>query len=187
MPCKTINCKDSMTTLDNLIHNNAYTSEFEICPGCENHCTVKLFHFQNGNTFFSGNNCEKVYSNTTEGTHKGVNMFAEKFRLLFNRSVDMPADAPTIGIPRGLGIYENYPFWHTLFTHCGFKVVLSQASTNRLYETGLHSIMADNICFPAKLMHGHILNLVERKVDRIFYPYVVYERKEDSHSRTSYT
>ncbi|MBR4218513.1 MAG: 2-hydroxyacyl-CoA dehydratase [Bacteroidales bacterium] len=175
-----------MTTLDNLIQNNAYTSEFEICPGCENHCTVKLFHFQNGNTFFSGNNCEKVYSNTTEGTHKGVNMFAEKFRLLFNRSVDMPADAPTIGIPRGLGIYENYPFWHTLFTHCGFRVVLSQASTNRLYETGLHSIMADNICFPAKLMHGHILNLVERKVDRIFYPYVVYERKEDNHSRNSY-
>ena len=175
-----------MITLDKLIQNNNYTSEFEICPGCENHCTVKLFHFQNGNTYFSGNNCEKIYSNAADGVHRGVNMFAEKYKLLFGRSQDVPDKAPTIGIPRGLGIYENFPFWHTLFTHCGFKVVLSQVSTNRLYESGLRSIMADNICFPAKLMHGHILNLVERKVDRIFYPYVVYERKEDQHSRNSY-
>ena len=143
--------QDNRPTLSNLIQANDYQSEIEVCPGCENHCTVRLFHFQNGNTFFSGNNCEKVYSNTTEGTHKGVNMFADKFRLLFNRSADMPADAPTIGIPRGLGIYENYPFWHTLFTACDIQLVLSPLSTNKIYEKGIRSIIdgqADALIFP---------------------------------------
>ncbi len=175
------------TNLSQLISANSYESEFEICPGCENHCTVKLFHFQNGNTFFSGNNCEKVYSNTSAAQRKGINMFAEKYRLLFAKPTKaLPADAPTIGIPRGLGIYENYPFWRTLFTECGFRPVLSNASGNKLYESGLRAIMADNICFPAKLMHGHVNDLIAKKVDRIFYPYVVYERKEDEQSRNSY-
>ncbi|MCQ2262796.1 MAG: acyl-CoA dehydratase activase-related protein [Bacteroidales bacterium] len=173
--------------LTELISANSYKSEFEICPGCENHCTVKLFHFQNGNTFFSGNNCEKVYSNTSASQRKGTNMFAEKYRLLFQKPDKViPTDAMTIGIPRGLGIYENYPFWRTLFSECGIRPVLSNASGNKLYESGLRSIMADNICFPAKLMHGHINDLIAKKVDRIFYPYVVYERKEDEQSRNSY-
>lgn len=174
-------------TLNELIAANSYKSEFEICPGCENHCTVKLFHFSNGNTFFSGNNCERVYSNSSSNQRKGVNMFAEKYKLLFQKAdKEVRDDAPTIGIPRGLGIYENYPFWRTLFTECGFRPVLSSASSNKLYESGLRAIMADNICFPAKLMHGHINDLISKKVDRIFYPYVVYERKEDEKSLNSY-
>ena len=71
------------TNLNDLISANSYESAFEICPGCENHCTVKLFHFQNGKTFFSGNNCEKVYSNTQQEQRRGTNMFAEKYRMLF--------------------------------------------------------------------------------------------------------
>ncbi len=178
-----MNSTTNRTNLSDLIQANSYESEFEICPGCENHCTVKLFHFQNGNTFFSGNNCEKVYSNTSDNVRKGVNMFAEKYRLLFAQpDKKVPDTAQKIGIPRGLGMYENYPFWRTLFTECGFKVVLSQASGNKLYESGLRSVMADNICFPAKLMHGHINDLAAKKVARIFYPYVVYERKEDEQS-----
>ncbi|MGN1247412.1 MAG: acyl-CoA dehydratase activase-related protein, partial [Paludibacteraceae bacterium] len=93
---------------------------------------------------------------------------------------------PTIGIPRALGIYENYPFWHTLFTLCGFRVVLSAASTNRLYEKGIRTIVADNICFPAKLMHGHVMDLIEKQVDRIFYPWVVFEQKEDAQAKNSF-
>lgn len=177
-------------TLDNIIHSNSYESDFEICQGCDNHCTVKAFHFQNGNTFYSGNNCEKVYSNHSEKQTKGTNMFAEKIRLLFAKPSVEPLvhyDSPkTIGIPRALGIYENFPFWNTLFTACGFKVVLSKVSTNKLYERGVRTIMADNICFPAKLMHGHIFDLIDRQVSRIFYPYVVYERKEDEKSQNSY-
>ena len=75
-----------------------------------------------------------------------------------------------IGIPRVLNMYENYPFWHTLFTECGFEVVLSPESNMELYQKGISSVMSDNICFPAKLVHGHIIWLIEAKVDRFFTP-----------------
>jgi len=176
-------------SLTQLINANTYEAEFKICPGCDNHCTVKLFHFQNGNTFASGNNCEKVYSNRSESERKGVNMMVEKYKLLFRQPKVEPIGKSLnirIGLPRALGIYEDYPFWYTLFSACGFDVVLSNNSSNKIYESGLRSIMADNICFPAKLMHGHINNLIDLKVDRIFYPFVVYERKEDENSKNSF-
>ncbi len=175
--------------LSNILTANNYQSEFITCKGCDNHCNVKAFHFTNGKTFYSGNNCEKIYSNISDSSYKGVNLFAEKRHLLFDRTtktVDYDAKLPTIGIPRALGIYENFPFWHTLFTECGIKVVLSQQSSNQLYVKGIRSIMSDNICFPAKLMHGHIMNLIEQKVDRIFYPYVVFEHQEDEQARNSF-
>ncbi len=175
--------------LKEILQANEYESVFETCPGCENHCMVKVFRFKNGNSYYSGNNCEKIYSNKSEHSHKGVNMFAEKYRLLFSRTPRHIFDTPpllTIGIPRALGIYEDYPFWHTLFTSCNINVVLSKPSSNKLYEKGVHTIMADNICFPAKLMHGHIQDLIESKVDRIFYPFVVFERKEDRKSKNSF-
>ena len=91
-----------------------------------------------------------------------------------------------IGIPRALGMYENYPFWHKLLTECGLQPVLSPVSSTYLYEKGIRSLMSDNICFPAKLMHGHIVHLIERQVDRILYPYVVFEQKEDEAAKNSY-
>ena len=175
--------------LKEILSANKYESHFENCKGCENHCMVKVFRFANGNSYYSGNNCEKVYSNKSESSVRGVNMFAEKYRMLFGRQPKAHFDkepAITIGIPRGLGIYEDYPFWHTLFTECNIDVKLSSPSSNKLYEKGVQTIMADNICFPAKLMHGHIFDLIEKKVDRIFYPYVVYERKEDEKSKNSF-
>ncbi len=177
----------SSVSIDELITSQEYTSDFNYCKGCENNCLVKTFHFSNGNTFYSGNNCEKIYSNKSEGFVKGTNQHTKKYGLLFNRSnITKDAAKLRIGIPRALGMYENYPFWHALLNECGFLPVLSKPSTNRLYEKGIRSLMADNICFPAKLMHGHIMDLIENKVDRILYPYVIFEQKEDESSRNSY-
>ena len=209
--------------LDNILQANQFEETVENCPGCENHCRVRCYRFRNGNHYYSGNNCERVYANRHVATQKGANMMQEKYHLLFHRpqggevgsiiptgrephhslSVQRSDSAtigqrearscsaavkqlPTIGIPRALGIYENYPFWHTLFTLCGFRVVLSAASTNRLYEKGIRTIVADNICFPAKLMHGHVMDLIEKQVDRIFYPWVVFEQKEDAQAKNSF-
>ena len=174
-------------TIGRLASSQAYDASFEHCTGCENQCTVKVFKFANGNTFYAGNNCEKIYSNRSEKSAKGHNQYQERYRLLFQRT--FPKERKplmTIGIPRGLGMYEHYPFWHTLFTECNLKPVLSRPSTNPLYGKGIRTIMSDNICFPAKLMHGHIMDLVEKKVDRIFYPYSIFERKEDPKARNSY-
>ncbi len=173
--------------LSKFIESKEYSSEVEVCPGCENHCTVKVFKFGGDRRFYSGNNCEKHYSNKSENEKKGIDMHAEKYIMLLNRK-NIPAESAKmrLGIPRGLGIYEDYPFWHALFNECGILPVLSCASSSRLYESGIKSIMADNVCFPAKLMHGHIMDLVAKKVDRIFYPYVIYERKEDERAADSY-
>ncbi|MCL2596650.1 MAG: acyl-CoA dehydratase activase-related protein [Paludibacter sp.] len=83
----------------------------------------------------------------------------------------------TLGIPRVLNMYENFPFWRTLFENCGFEVILSPETTMSLYQSGVGSVMSENICFPAKVVHGHILSLIQMKVDRIFYPIVT---KEDA-------
>jgi len=174
--------------LDELIDSQKFETDLTLCSGCENNCYVKAFLFANGNTYYSGNKCEKIFSNKAEGFEKGANLYKEKYTSLFGnrKSIEKGKELITIGIPRGLNMYENYPFWHALFTECGIRVVLSNASTNKLYEKGLSSVMSDNICFPAKLMHGHVLDLVAKKVDRIFFPYVIFEQKEDTKSINTY-
>ncbi len=157
------------------------------CRGCENKCAVTKLQFPNGNSFFSGNRCERIYANSGKAERQGVSMPALKYKLLFERETTPPSDPIlTIGIPRVLNMYENYPFWHTLFAACGIQVVLSAASSNDLYQSGAMHIMSDNLCFPGKLVSGHVMDLIEAGVDRIFYPMVFYERNEFSDANNSF-
>ena len=189
--------------LNELLQSDHFEEKEEICPGCQNHCQVRVYSFANGRQYVSGNNCERVYSNEDTTARKGINMFEEKYKMLFEQRAALYSVSPqdglysvseavqqrsglTIGLPRGLGIYENYPFWQTLFGCCGMRVRLSGMSTNRLFDKGVRTIVADNICYPAKLMHGHVMDLIEKQVDRIFYPWVVFERKEDEQSKNSF-
>ena len=173
--------------LNELLQSDHFEEKEEICPGCQNHCQVRVYSFANGRQYVSGNNCERVYSNEGDGARKGINMFEEKYKLLFEKSqITNDKSQITIGLPRGLGIYENYPFWQTLFGCCGMRVRLSGMSTTKLFDKGVRTIVADNICYPAKLMHGHVMDLIEKQVDRIFYPWVVFERKEDEQAKNSF-
>ncbi|MDR1937755.1 MAG: acyl-CoA dehydratase activase-related protein [Tannerellaceae bacterium] len=158
------------------------------CKGCTNQCAVLRFTFDNGNTCYAGNKCEKVFFNRTTARRKGYNAFDMKNERLFNRTDESAGQPgrPVIGIPRVLNMFDSYPFWHTLFTACGFKVVLSPESTCPLYRKGVGSVMSDNICFPAKLVHGHILALIEQGVERISYPMIPKEEKEFACSSNSY-
>lgn len=157
------------------------------CKGCTNKCSILRFRFDNGNICYAGNKCEKVFYSKTAAMEKGYNAFDVKNEVLFNRMAEKVASpCLRIGIPRVLNMFENYPFWHTLFTGCNIEVVLSPESTTALYRKGVGSVMSDNICFPAKLVHGHILALAEQGVDRIFYPMVVKEVKEFGSSVNSY-
>ena len=178
---------ERILTLDDLLSIQHFQTEQQICPGCPNHCTVVQYQFSNGNKYYSGNNCEKVFANTSEATRKGRNQHHERLKLLYNRPLLHVEEAKLkIGIPRALGMFELYPFWHALFKACGFTTIISGPSTIKEYERGLHTVMSENICFPAKLMHGHVYDLAERGVDRIFYPYVVMEQKADGKARNSY-
>ncbi len=157
------------------------------CRGCENKCAVTKLGFPNGNSFFSGNRCEKIYSNGGKAERKGVSIPALKYQLLFDRETN-PKTAPvlTVGIPRVLNLFENYPFWNTLFVECGIRVHLSAPSSNTLYRGGAAHIMSENLCFPGKLVSGHIMDLIKAGVDRIFYPMVFYEKNEFTDANNTY-
>lgn len=176
---------NKVVSLRELVRPQEYTNKISVCKGCENQCTVTRFRFKNGNQYYSGNKCEKVFHNTGKKVEKGINLYEWKYETLFNRPVVQNGKL-RLGIPRALGIYENYPFWHKLFTECDIEIVLSDASTMKLYEKGIGTVMADNICFPAKLANGHIFNLIDKKPDRIFLPFVVFEGKEDALVANSY-
>ena len=157
------------------------------CHGCENHCHITRYKFPGGNTYVSGNKCERVFTNSGSHKEKGQNIYTEKHRLLFDREENAsPQGERRIGIPRILNVYENYPFWHRLLSDCGFRTVLSPASTMPGYEAELCTVMSDNICFPAKLAHSHIAALRRQGVERILMPYVVYERQESRTAVNSY-
>ncbi|MDR2675453.1 MAG: acyl-CoA dehydratase activase-related protein [Opitutaceae bacterium] len=187
--------------LSSLTRPAAAATEDITCPGCENRCAIRKYTFANANTFFSGNKCEKIFTNRGAAARKGENLYTFKYSRLFGRAgapapgasashsslsiIHSPSGgrkALAIGIPRALNYYENHPFWHALLTTAGARVVLSARSTFALYEKGAGTIMSDNICFPAKLVHGHIHDLIARKVDRILMPFVVYEQREDTRS-----
>jgi predicted CoA-substrate-specific enzyme activase len=176
----------SFIGLQNLDKAVDYNVKLSTCKGCTNNCQITTYKFSNGGVCFSGNKCEKIFTNNSTPVTHGQNIFDYKRQLIFNREEKNQHTDIRIGIPRILNMYENYPFWHSLFTNCGLGVVLSDESSHGLYKKGIGELMSDNICFPAKLAHGHIANLVEKQVDRIFFPFVVYEKKEFSKSSNSY-
>ena len=160
--------------------DNGYTSRTVTCHGCNNNCLVVKYDFGDGNIYYSGNRCERVFHNGGERVEKGRNAYEEKLHLLFDRANSKLSTLNSqlrIGIPRVLNMYEDFPFWHTLLTECGMEVVLSDESDMRAFEASARMVMSDNICFPAKLVHSHLDNLAAQGVDRIFYPFVVHGPK----------
>ncbi len=166
-------------TLDSLVSQSGYTTRLLHCKGCSNQCQVVRYRFSSGNEYYSGNRCEKVFSNGECYRTAGENMYRLKNEMLFHRAEsEMAYPLLTVGIPRCLNMYEEFPFWHTLFTACGIQVRLSAPSEFRAYEQHAKMVMSDNICFPAKLVHSHIQDLADQHVDRIFMPFVVYEKQD---------
>ncbi|WP_172633505.1 2-hydroxyacyl-CoA dehydratase [Coriobacterium glomerans] len=157
------------------------------CGRCANNCLLTINDFGGKRRFITGNRCEKG-SGHRRGRTVAPNLFARKNELLFDRPV-LPRDtAPrgTVGIPRALNMYENYPFWHAFFTHLGFSVVLSDDSSKKTYEAGIESMPSESVCYPAKLSHGHIMDLIGKDPDFIWMPCVRWERKEDAAAGNCY-
>ncbi|MCQ2237419.1 MAG: acyl-CoA dehydratase activase-related protein, partial [Bacteroidales bacterium] len=173
--------------LDTIMQAANYELDSLQCKGCENQCQITRYKFQTGQKFYSGNKCEKIFTNGANALYKGINMSDYKYRSLFKSELAHISEPKLkIGIPQVLNMFEEFPFWKSLFEECGIQVVLSPTSTYHDYEKGVHSVMSDNICFPAKLVHSHIYELAQMKVDRIFFPRVVYERVEDENSYNSF-
>ena len=162
------------------------TNSHSRCKGCENNCMLTISKFNDGSLFITGNRCEKGEGKSTE--HSMLpNLYKYKYQRLFGYE-PLPEDKAiaTIGIPRVLNMYEDYPFWFTFLTTLGFRVVLSPMSSKKLYEMGMETISSDTACYPAKIAHGHIASLVKSGIKYIFYPSINYEQNEDKTAPNHY-
>ena len=145
------------------------------CNGCSNGCRLTVNTFSSGRSFIGGNRCSKPISKKSAVI--GMNMFDYK-RELLSKYAPVKGTKPTIGLPMGLNMFELLPFWHTFFTELGFGIALSEKSSRELYVSGQHTIPSDTVCYPAKLLHGHIESLLEQGVENIFYPCMSYNIDE---------
>ncbi|MDD4125153.1 MAG: acyl-CoA dehydratase activase [Eubacteriales bacterium] len=147
------------------------------CNGCGNHCKLTVNTFGGKDVYIAGNRCDKPL-NLPQGDEK-YNLYAYKNKLLdkYRKNERVPGK-PTIGIPMGLNMYELLPFWVTFFGCLGFNTMVSPVSTRKLYLNGQHTIPSDTVCYPAKLMHGHIEALLNENADAVFYPDMSYNIDE---------
>ncbi|MDR0248173.1 MAG: 2-hydroxyacyl-CoA dehydratase [Oscillospiraceae bacterium] len=158
-----------------------------VCQGCENRCRLTVSLFSGHRRLISGNRCEKG-----EGKEQGggalPDLVQRKSERLFQYEPLPEEAAPrgVIGIPRALNMYENYPLWHTFLTRLGFSVRLSRLSDHRLFESGMSTIPSESVCYPAKLAHGHVEELIASGVKTIFYPCVAYETPENPEAGNHY-
>jgi predicted CoA-substrate-specific enzyme activase len=157
------------------------------CGKCANNCLLTINKFSDGKEFVSGNRCERGAG--VEQTAENIpNLFHYKYKRIFNYVPIKLENAKRgqVGIPRVLNMYENYPFWFTFFTELGFRVELSTRSSKHIYELGIETIPSESACYPAKIVHGHIMSLVNRGVNFIFYPCIPYEQKEQKEADNNY-
>ena len=149
------------------------------CRLCQNHCQMTISTFSNGERHVSGNRCERGASlERVPKKSELPNLYDWKYKRIFGyrRLTAGKAFRGDMGVPRVLGMYENYPFWFTMLTKLGFRVMISGRSNHALFEEGMESIPSENVCYPAKLVHGHIEALLKKGVTNIFYPCVAFEQ-----------
>ncbi len=176
----------SMLTFEQIC-NLQFETSMAKCRGCTNNCRLTINKFSGGRQFISGNRCERGIGGQ-KNANNVPNLFEYKLKRIFGYE-PLEADvAPrgTVGIPRVLNMYENYPFWFTFFTKLGYRVILSPLSNRKIYELGIESIPSESECYPAKLAHGHVTWLIKQGVDFIFYPSLFYERNEFTDANNHY-
>ncbi len=163
----------------------SYVKHTRRCGKCGNNCLLTVTDFSDGRRFITNNRCERGAEDEkvhVEKPERLPNLYDYKYKRTFAHYKPLPADkAPrgVVGIPRALNMYENYPFWFTFFTSLGYRVVLSPRSTRAIYDLGIDTMPSESVCYPAKLVHGHVTSLVKQGIKFIFYPGMPYEQVED--------
>ena len=159
------------------LQNFVHSSKNITCSGCRNACKLTVNSFSNGGRFIAGNRCSKPIRARENNT--GYNLYRYKQELLQKyRKNEINEEKPTVGFPMGLNFFDLLPFWHTFFSELGFNIIVSPDSDRELYVKGQNTITSDTICYPAKLMHGHLEWLIREQPDAIFYPDMSYNIDE---------
>jgi len=168
----------------------SFDTSMERCGLCTNNCLLTINRFSDGRYFVSGNRCERGAEKYTNVERKEPlpNLYRYKYKRVFDYK-PLPvneAKRGLIGIPRVLNMYEDYPFWFTFFNELGYRVVLSGVSSKKIYELGMGTIPSESVCYPGKIVHGHIVDLLNKKIPKIFYPCISYNIKEDDNAGNHY-
>ncbi len=158
--------------LKNFVHEIKVTN----CGLCNNNCRLTINSFGKGRKFIAGNRCERPV--TKKAPSNDMNMYEYKLKLL-NGYKPVEGLRGRLGIPMGLNMFELYPFWYRFFTELKFEVFHSPYSNRKLYQRGQQTIPSDTVCFPAKLMHGHVQTLIDEGAETIFYPCLSYNFDEN--------
>ncbi len=176
----------TMLPIDEIL-NLTFKTSLSRCQHCNNHCLLTINKFSGDREFITGNRCERGLGKE-KNKDNIPNLYEYKYKRLFAYPPLQKENAPrgSVGIPRVLNLYENYPYWATFFKELGFNVVLSPRSNRKVYELGIESIPSESECYPAKLAHGHVQWLINKGVDFIFYPCIPYERNEFPDSNNHY-
>lgn len=177
------------TTMLSIEEINAleYKTTMTKCKACTNTCRLTINNFSGGRKFITGNRCERgLGKEKSENLLPNLYAYKEQRYFGYTPLTEEESTKGTIGIPRVLNMYENYPFWFTFLTRLGFRVILSPASTRKIYELGIESIPSESECYPAKLAHGHVEWLIRNGISRIFYPSIPYERNEFEDANNHY-
>ena len=152
-----------------------HSSKTAVCKGCTNHCRLTVNIFSDGRKYISGNQCQRGLG--IEKPDDSPNLHAFK-RDYLSSLAPKAGRRGKIGMPMALGMFELAPLWYGIFTALGFEVVFSKLSNRRTYEKGQFTIPSDTVCYPAKIMHGHIQELLDQGIERIFYPCITYNIDE---------
>ena len=170
------NLKESKIISKEDLESFTHKSKIAKCGLCTNRCNLTINIFNDGEKYISGNRCEKPTGN--KKSESIPNMYQYKYKKLREYESLDEGKRGTIGLPMVLNMYENIPLWATFFKELGFKVVLSDESNKKMYLRGQHTIPSDTVCYPAKLAHGHIENLISKNIEHIFYPCMSYNFDE---------
>jgi hypothetical protein len=188
---KTYLNESSTLLLGEGLKNFAMTTTQARCNRCNNKCPLSVHRFTGSGvkskSFISGNRCDRGLGK--ENTGNQINLFREQYMRIFDFYEPLNAHhgpLGDIGLPRVLNMFEIFPFFVTLFQESGFRVVLSDPSSKQYYNKGINSITSQTLCYPAKMVHGHIANLIDKGVKRIFYPAMPFEHKEFDESLYSH-
>ncbi|RDU65098.1 acyl-CoA dehydratase activase [Helicobacter sp. MIT 14-3879] len=184
-------CKDSTLISKDELISFKHISSPSVCSICGNKCQLTINRFDDGRKFISGNRCGKPL-----GIKKNMlflpNLYEYKLNKIKNINIKLQHDnfikhyKGKVGIPLGLNMYENIVFWYEVFDNLGYEVILSDISSRKTYAIGQYSIPSDTVCYPAKLLHGHIENLLSKGVDTVFYPCIPYNFDDEEKSTSNY-
>lgn len=154
------------------LSENSYTQDSFVCKACPNHCEIHRVTLSDGTKLVYGGRCEKYETGSMQIIAGGENLFGKRVENLFSNAGEDWGSGPEVGIPRALWFWELFPFFGSFFRTLGCRLRVSGESTSATVHNGVENVAAET-CFPVKIAHGHVLELIDSGVETIFLPSIV--------------